>query len=124
MGDSKKKVEKYSPINEDENDEGDEEEDDHYSSSRFDDSSSSRINSKRGGGGSSGKKRFKRGGVESSLISNSGSVSTSNPVASQFSKQVAEFLKQGAGASNSVINDEESEEEEDSDAKPVLKAGA
>jgi len=81
--DSKKK-EKYSPIREDDNDDRDEE-DDHYSSSRFDDSSSSRINSKRGVG-SSGKKRFKRGGVESSMISNSGSVSTSNPVASQFSK--------------------------------------
>ena len=54
--------------------------------------------------------------VESSLVSNSGSMSTSNPAVSLFSKQIADFMRGG----NEPIDDQgSSEDEEDSDAKPI-----
>ena len=57
--------------------------------------------------------------VESSLVSNSGSMSTSNPAVSLFSKQIADFMRGG----NEPIDDEGSSEEEDadSDARPLPK---
>jgi hypothetical protein len=68
-----------------------------------------------GRSGEKGRKGKKQ--VESSMVSNSGSMSTSNPAVNLFSKQVADFLRGG----NDPINDDEDEEqsEADSDARPL-----
>lgn len=106
---AEKRDKKYSPIHEAEDDSDEEQ----YSSGKFEESGSSRLqNSSRKHSGRKGKKQ-----AESSMVSNSGSVSTSNPAVNLFSKQVADFLRGG----NDPINDEEDEEqsEADSDARPL-----
>lgn len=93
-----KRDKKYSPIREAEDDS----EEEQYSSGKFEESGSSRIhNSSRKHSARKGKKQ-----VESSMVSNSGSISTSNPAVNLFSKQVADFLR----VSNDPINDDEDEE--------------